>query len=133
MNTILKNRVETVFCNLRETYQVVPDEIASATINKLWNELKLTPRETTIRTINGTDLSPQEIKSFLTSLLIEPEIVTTLIWPYDRCGIYLPFHLFIEYYDDLWYPASDDVWIMDPNISWLLEIDHEENFSFFQF
>ena len=30
-------------------------------------------------------------------------------------------------FDDLWYPASDDLEVLDPNLGWILSIDHSGN------
>ena len=41
-------------------------------------------------------------------------------------GLKLPYHVFCNYYDDLWYPSSDDVLIYDTNNAFCVEISHEE-------
>ncbi len=133
MNTFIKNRVEPFFRHIGGTYEIVPDEIVRSLSDKLKDDLYLAPRKALTKTINGADLSPQEIRDFLGDLPIDPNLVTMLIWPSYQSGIFLPFHLFADNYDELWYPASDDVWITDQNMNWVLEVDHEENFTFFQF
>ena len=133
MNAFIKNRVEPVFRHIGGTYEIVPNEIVRFLSDKLKDDLTLAPRKAQTKTMNGADLSPQEIRNFLGGLPIDQNLVAKLIWPSYQSGISLPFYLFVENYDELWYPASDDLWITDQNMNWVLEVDHEENFTFFQF
>jgi hypothetical protein len=36
---------------------------------------------------------------------------------------------FVACYDDLWHPASTDVWITNKAVDWLVELDHEESLT----
>jgi hypothetical protein len=73
---------------------------------------------------------PDEVKEFLSSLEITNDEAVRLIWRADEAGISIIFRDFVQYYDDLWYPSSDDVWVVEESLSWLLEFDHEEFIAF---
>ncbi len=73
---------------------------------------------------------PDEITEFLFALGIPPDEAVWLIWCWDREGISIKFRDFVQYYDELWYPSRDDVWMTDNIMSWLLHIDHEEFITF---
>ena len=48
------------------------------------------------------------------------------VWPWNREAIEVAARDFIQHYDDLWYPSSDDVWITNDRTDWLIELNHEE-------
>lgn len=49
-----------------------------------------------------------------------------VVWAWSRDAVRLKFDDFVTWYDDWWYPASDDVWVLDVGCRWLVELDHEE-------
>ncbi len=73
---------------------------------------------------------PDEVKEFLFSLEVPNDEAVWLIWLVDGAGISILFRDVVQYYDDLWYPSSDDVWVVEESLSWLLEFDHEEFITF---
>lgn len=73
---------------------------------------------------------PAEIRERLRSLGIADQVPATLIWASSQHGVALAFGEFVRWYDVWWYPSSDDVWVLDPNDSWLIELDHEEILRF---
>jgi len=50
----------------------------------------------------------------------------TGVWPWDRVGCELDSHEFVQHYDDLWYPSSDDMWIGWKGSELLIQLNHEE-------
>lgn len=40
-------------------------------------------------------------------------------------GIRMPVGTCFEYFYDVWYPGSDDLWVVPESRSWLLECDHD--------
>lgn len=42
----------------------------------------------------------------------------------------MAFRAFVHHYDDLWYPARDDLWVTDLAMAWFLELNHEEVLTF---
>lgn len=79
-----------------------------------------------------SEVTSDEVKGYLMSLGIRDDEKIWLIWIPLRAGISILFRDFVEYYDDLWYPSSDDVWLTDTLMSWLIEFDHEEVITFIQ-
>ena len=73
---------------------------------------------------------PETVRRWLGELPIKEEVVY-IYFVSDKQGIRLSFNLFIKHYDDLWFPSSDDVWITNKSLSWLLELDHEEVFTYY--
>jgi len=57
-----------------------------------------------------------------------------VLWerPKPQQGIVIPFSLFKEGWDDLWYPSSDDVVVVDEQISVIIRFSHEERLSIYQ-
>ena len=53
-----------------------------------------------------------------------------LLWPADKLGIEMDYSLFVENYDDMWYPSREDLWVTDHAYTWLIEFDHEEILRF---
>jgi len=47
-------------------------------------------------------------------------------------GLKFPYRVFCNYYDDLWYPSSDDVLVHDIKNTFCVEISHEEIVSFWK-
>ena len=83
-------------------------------------------------TIDVSDKDPPQVKAWLMSLQIGHSSVDAY-WIADGAGLHLPFPVFATYYDDLWYPAADDIWIVDDTCSWILELCHEEIFTLRRF
>lgn len=78
------------------------------------------------RQIDISDMQPDEAKRSLLSLSIAPSEHVWVIWCSTVSGISVAFGEFVDHYDDLWYPSSDDVWVVDVSLLWLLELNHEE-------
>ena len=74
---------------------------------------------------------PIEAKSWFYSLdLAERDV--TVYWIASREGMQIGLNDFIQHYDDLWYPSSDDVWVTNEKQEWLLELNHEEVFALYR-
>ncbi len=79
------------------------------------------------------DAEPQEVRDWLHALPIAADTEVVVLWPSESRGISLRFERFVVAYDDLWRPSADDVWVGQRSGAWLLELDHEEVFSFSQY
>ncbi|MFZ5892411.1 MAG: hypothetical protein ACOY0T_15230 [Myxococcota bacterium] len=77
------------------------------------------------------DHEPHEVRQWLRELPIAAAAKVFILWPALRSGISASYVGFVEAYDDLWFPSSDDVWVQPPSGDWLLELDHEEVLRFF--
>ena len=77
------------------------------------------------QTINLEDLDCQEVKDVLTPLSQHLNIVY-ILWFSDNVICKIEYSHFIQFYDDLWYPASDDILIVPADYKWIISIDHEE-------
>jgi hypothetical protein len=53
------------------------------------------------------------------------------VWLAEREGIIIKLHNFLECYDDLWFPSSDDVLIFPLSVKWMLEFSHEEKLYYY--
>ena len=49
-----------------------------------------------------------------------------VIWLAEVAGVELPGDLVARYYDDLWFPSSDDVWIRLGQSDIFIDLSHEE-------
>jgi hypothetical protein len=77
----------------------------------------------------STYLTDDEVRSWLSSLPVDAECLASVDWARDGLGVEIPFSVFMRYFDDLWYPSSDDVVVVFSDGAVLL-IDHEERLSF---
>lgn len=75
-------------------------------------------------------LTEENIIAWLWSLPLPLEI--NAIWVSFNAGYRMSKTQFIEHYSDLWYPSSDDIFLIDEKISFILEMSHEEVFSFWK-
>jgi hypothetical protein len=74
------------------------------------------------------DLDLEQLRAVLRSL--HPGAATVIVvWPTDRIAARMQYADFVACYDDLWHPASTDVWITDAAVDWLVELDHEETLT----
>jgi|SRR5689334_1969634 len=71
-------------------------------------------------------LDPSELQARLRRWGLGAERTCFAVWPRDAAGCEVDSNLFIRFYDDLWYPASDDVWVAHNNSGWMIEVNHEE-------
>lgn len=100
--------------------------------HKLCEKIRLSLGEMIlVSELKGADIDTQQEKNWLESVVSPKEKIIAL-WPQERKGLALSYASFIKYHDDLWFPARDDVWLIDKaDFSWLIELDHEEVFRFY--
>ncbi|MEV6298220.1 hypothetical protein AB0M02_02315 [Actinoplanes sp. NPDC051861] len=79
--------------------------------------------------ISVTHAADEEVRSWLRALPVDAESVVRVDWARDGIGVEVPFFVFVRYFDDFWYPSSDDVVVMFPDGA-ILFLDHEERFSY---
>jgi len=48
------------------------------------------------------------------------------LWPFEAFAVEINLADFAEHFDDLWYPASDDVWLLSLDHRRFVTINHEE-------
>jgi len=77
------------------------------------------------------DALPADVRAWLHQLPIDMQTSVSVLWPAMHSGLSMTFQAFVDIYDDLWYPGSDDVWVRPLAGAWLLELDHEEIVRFF--
>ncbi len=53
-------------------------------------------------------------------------------WPAFREGFEIIWEVLVSRFDELWYPSSDDLIVMPPAATWVLEVSHEEEIRFFR-
>jgi hypothetical protein len=81
--------------------------------------------------LDAADAAPDEVRAWLSGLPIPPDTSVVVLWPFDKQGARMTFGSFVEHYDDLWYPAADDVLVYWENGDELgfVVLDHEEAFT----
>lgn len=77
-----------------------------------------------------SDETPAQVRQYLSGLGIAEWENVYLVWVANQIGVQMAFGDFVQYYDDIWYPSSDDIWISSENLSWFLNFDHEEIITF---
>lgn len=130
VNPALRDRID----NLRGLNVTIAALAESETFDALEQIQTNFPRSTRrpVRTLDMSDLSKQDVIDWLRELLVQGDEQVIVIWPHYRAAVTLSSSDFLKYFDELWYPSADDVWVRDRSASWLLEIDHEENLLFFR-
>ena len=78
--------------------------------------------------LGGADVSSDEIREWLTGL-IPTDTEVLVAWPAERMGARMDYAVWLQHFEDLWHPASDDVVLIPPGGGFVV-IDHEEQFSF---
>jgi hypothetical protein len=81
--------------------------------------------------LDAADAAPDEVRAWLFGLPVPPDTSVVVLWPLDKQGARMTFGSFVEHYDDLWYPAADDVLVYWENGDELgfVVLDHEEMFT----
>ncbi|WP_370948816.1 hypothetical protein AB5J62_15010 [Amycolatopsis sp. cg5] len=77
--------------------------------------------------LDAGELEPAELTDWLLAQI--PESAVRVAWVADGVGATMSFTRFAENVDDLWYPAIDDIVIVDDTHA-VLVLDHEERFTF---
>ena len=94
-------------------------------------DLRMSKQLYIVSTYDASNASPLEVREWLDGLRISG--VVDITWIGINESIRLDFSVFATFYDDLWFPGSDDVWITSSSMNWLLEFSHEEVFSLYSF
>jgi len=78
------------------------------------------------------DMETNEVtgREILTTLPVSLDESCSVVWagPFDGCR--LPVQLCLEYFYDVWYPASDDLWVIPDSRTWFLQCDHHGRLRF---
>jgi len=75
--------------------------------------------------LNLKSVSDEDIKQWLDGLGIKSNDDVILMW--DNWGtIITKWNIFRNYYQDFFYPVSDDLTIIDDSLNWTLYLHHEE-------
>ena len=82
--------------------------------------------------LDAVDLTIQEARAWIAQLPIEGSSVVTVLWPFNGLAARMPYRLFWEHFDSLWFPSSDDVVVINDRdqVRDVLVVDHEEQFRF---
>lgn len=83
------------------------------------------------RVVEGdvTDLDTDTLIALLSRYRVQPQQRVYVAWSYGDFSITLPVHLVGKHLNDIWFPATDDVFVFDPHETWCLELHHEGRFS----
>src|SRR2546423_1224660 len=84
------------------------------------------------RRLDGTDSTMADVDAWLAELPIDGESKVTVLWPFNRLAVSIPYRVFKECFENLWQPSSDDVVVIGRagDALNILLIDHEEQFTF---
>lgn len=80
---------------------------------------------------DASDADTIDIVAWLESLSLADDPVR-VIWVSHREGCDVSLHNVFRFFDRLWYPSSDDMIVISKNGNYLLQFDHEEQFSLWQ-
>jgi hypothetical protein len=74
--------------------------------------------------IYGDD--PEKTRSALKGFRERLGETVCVLWPFEPYAAELAVDDFAEHFDDLWFPASDDVWLLSLHHRRFLTLNHEE-------
>jgi hypothetical protein len=89
--------------------------------------------EGTFRILDNRDFSNTEIDElvhYIKKLQFSQQIV--LCWQPYKTALKMSYSLMCENFDMLWYPSSDDIWIVDSLKKFYLNITHEETLTLWE-
>ena len=100
---------------------------------------KIIPRDHLIKIINNLSTSVKDVNTNNDEFLLESVFSRLNIQPNEK--IYINWYQFDDidemrfddlnkYFDDIWYPSSDDIDIFDSTFSWFLCISHDGNVKY---
>ncbi len=70
--------------------------------------------------------SDEDVRSLLQRHVKEFGDAVCVVWPFEATAVEMHYGDFVEHFDDLWYPASVDVWVLSLSERRFLAISHEE-------
>lgn len=79
----------------------------------------------TVDYTNITDDNAVFIKEWLYGKGISPDKKVYLIWDMETAAI-VPFKVLVEYFEDFYYPSSDDLTVFDEGLNWALLFHHAD-------
>ncbi len=74
-------------------------------------------------------LSAADVQNLLGRFGVQPRRRAHVIWAYGDFGVIVPVQEVGAHLDDIWFPATDDVFTFDPKDDWCLELHHEGVYS----
>ncbi len=82
--------------------------------------------------VDASDLTPSQVRQWLAGLPVGLDEEASVVWVADRIGARMTFGAFVSNFDDLWFPAMDDVVVLLDSRQALdvLVLDHEERITF---
>jgi hypothetical protein len=83
-----------------------------------------------VRRFDARDTEPSAIADWLQAQQL-PEEPVKVFWLFDREGISIELKDFLKYFDELWFPSSDDIVVESESTSFVIAIDHEEQVQLF--
>jgi len=126
---MLKNRVSSI--NNLDYQEIAIDERKVVSTLKQVLPLLQKPEPAFTNRVAHIDIADMEeiaVQRWLYSLDLKCE-TANVYWVAHKKGIRIRLDVFFQHYSDLWYPSADDVIVTDEELSWLLEMHHEEIFS----
>lgn len=67
----------------------------------------------------------KNVEDVLKKINVSPKNKIYINWFNFENIDYLKYKDFVEYFDDLWFPASDDIDVFDDTFEWILSIRHD--------
>jgi len=70
--------------------------------------------------------SAEDVRSLLSQHADDLGETVCVVWCYEAAAVEMLYSDFVEHFDDLWYPARDDVWLLSFSERSFLAMSHEE-------
>lgn len=125
---VIEKRLQTIPA-VAERVHTLPVHSLQRLIAEIRRTFYSQHEEPTARVDTG-DMDAAEVRSLLIKWGCQGTQRCYLIWLADNEGVESDTASFVQYYDELWLPGSDDVWVAETNLNWLIFMDHEEVFEY---
>lgn len=115
-----------------------PEELASirplrattaAAITEKLRPVAVAPIRAEDRLVESDGLEDRVVGAWLTDRIPRDEDDVLLVWD-DQTAALVPRGLFINRWDDFWYPDADDLTVMGVVAAWRIEMYHHGTFDF---
>jgi hypothetical protein len=83
-----------------------------------------------VRKFDARDVEPSAIADWLRAQRL-PEEPVKVFWSSCREGISIALKDFVTFFDELWFPSSDDILVESESKVFVIAIDHEEQVRLF--
>lgn len=116
--TLSPSESDEIRRRLRERLQIPESSDGLAILQKLVERASLHTKA------NALDDS-FNLSDVMASLGVQPKVQVYVNWYRFDAIDRMAYDDVVQYFDDIWYPSSDDIEVFDSSLSWVLSVSHD--------